>query len=138
MPLDDLARRLHHEVAMSNRSRRGGVARHRTLESALNWSHDRLPAPEQELFAELSVFRGGVTLGAVEAMFPSQDESVVEVLSALVDKSLVLLEGRAGTMRYRLLETTRDYASRRLAASGRAAEASAAHLQWFTRHARSM
>ncbi|MDQ3895809.1 MAG: hypothetical protein M3326_00935 [Actinomycetota bacterium] len=137
LPLDDLARHLHQEVAMFDRARRG-PDRHRTLESALNLSHDRLSESEQELFAELSVFRGGFTLGAVEAMFPSRDESVVEVLSGLVDKSLVLLEGRAGTMRYRLLETTRDYASRRLAESGRAAEAYAAHLDWFTRHARSI
>lgn len=137
LPLDDLARHLHQEVAMFDRSRRG-PDRHRTLESALNWSHDRLPKAEQELFAKLSVFRGGFTLGAVEAMFPSRDGSVVEGLSALVDKSLVLLEGRAGIMRYRLLETTRDYASRRLAASGQADEAHAAHLGWFTRHARSI
>lgn len=138
MPLDDLARHLHQEATMFNGSRRGSPDRHRTLESALNWSHDRLPAPEQELFAELSVFSGGFTLAAVEAMFPSRDESVVEVLSALVDKSLVLLEGRDGTMRYRLLETTRDYASRRLAASGREGEAYGAHLGWFTRHAQSI
>lgn len=138
MPLDDLVRHLHHEAAMFNRSRRGSPDRHHTLESALNWSYDRLPATEQGLFADLAVFRGGFTLGAVEAMFPSRDGSVVEVLSALVDKSLVLLEGRAGTLRYRLLETTRDYASRRLAASGREAGAYAAHLDWFTRHARSI
>jgi len=138
MPLEDLARHLHQEVATFTRSRRGSPDRHRTLESALNWSHDRLSGPEQELFAQLSVFQGGFTLGAVEAMFPSRDERVVELLGALVDKSLVLLEGRAGTMRYRLLETTRDYARQRLAASGRAAEACAAHLHWFTGHARSM
>lgn len=142
VPLDDIARYLEEQVPVLTQSLRSSPERHRTLERALDWSYDRLSAPERILFARLSVFNGGFTLAAVEAMFPSPDEStgesVVELLSALVDKSLVLLEGRGGTMRYRLLETTRQYAARRLAASGRVAAVRDAHLAWFTGYAQSV
>ncbi|HEX3621522.1 MAG TPA: BTAD domain-containing putative transcriptional regulator, partial [Acidimicrobiales bacterium] len=115
VPLDDIARYLEEQVPVLTQSLRSSPERHKTLERALDWSCDRLSPPERGLFASLSVFNGGFTLAAVEEMFPSQDdgtgESVVGLLSALVDKSLVLLEGRAGTMRYRLLETTRRYAA---------------------------
>ncbi len=145
VPLDDIARYLEEQAPVLTQSLRSSPERHRTLERALDWSQDRLSAPERVLFARLSVFNGGFTLAAVEAMYPSQDEStgesagesVVELVSALVDKSLVLL-GRAGTMRYRLLETARQYAARRLAASGEVAAGRDAHLAWFTRYAQSV
>jgi predicted ATPase/DNA-binding SARP family transcriptional activator len=142
VPLDDIARYLEEQVPVLTQSLRSSPPRHRTLERALDWSYDRLSVGERLLFARLSVFNGGFTLAAVEAMFPSRDdrtgESVVELLSALVDKSLVLLEGRAGTMRYRLLETTRRYAARRLAVSGEVAAARDAHLAWFAAYAESV
>ena len=154
VPLDDIARYLEEQVPVLTQSLRSSPERHRTLERALDWSYDRLSAAERVLFARLSVFSGGFTLAAVEAMFPSPDESkgeragdsvvdsagdsAVELLSVLVDKSLVLLEGRAGTMRYRLLETTRRYAARRLAASGEVTAARDAHLAWFTAYAESV
>ncbi|MGH9124275.1 MAG: BTAD domain-containing putative transcriptional regulator [Acidimicrobiales bacterium] len=138
VPLHDIARYLEEQVPVLTQSLRSSPERHRTLERALDWSYDRLSAPERFLLARLSVFNGGFTLAAVEAMFPSQDESVVELLSALVDKSLVLLEGRSGTMRYRLLETTRQYAARRLAASEEVVTARDAHLAWFTGYAQSV
>ncbi len=150
VPLDDIARYLEEQVPVLTRSLRSSPKRHRTLERALDWSYDRLSAPEQVLFARLSLFNGGFTLATVEAMFPSRDqsngqstgertgESTVELLSALVDKSLVLLEGRAGTMRYRLLETTRQYAARRLAESGDVTAGRDAHLAWFTGYAQSV
>jgi tetratricopeptide (TPR) repeat protein len=138
VPLDDIARYLEEQVPVLTQSLRSSPERHRTLERALDWSYDRLSAPERVLFARLAVFNGGFTLAAVEAMFPSQEENVVEHLSALVDKSLVLLEGRAGTMRYRLLETTRQYAARRLAASGEVVAGRDAHLAWFRGYAQSV
>ncbi len=138
VPLDDIARYLEEQVPVVTQSRRSTSERHRTLERALDWSYDRLPTPERALFARLSVFSGGFTLAAVEAVFPSHDGGVVELLGALVDKSLVLLEGRAGMMRYRLLETTRQYAARRLAASGDVVAGRDAHLAWFTGYAQSV
>lgn len=138
MPLEDIARCLEDDVPVFVRSLRSGTGRHRTLHDALDWSHNLLSESEQALFAGLSVFRGGFTLTAVEAVFPEPNGVVVERLSGLVDKSLVLLESRAGTMRYRLLETARQYAEQRLLEEGRTDEARAAHLDWFTCYAQSV
>ena len=138
VPLEDIARCLDDQVPVLTRSRRDGPARHRTLDAALDWSHALLGEGDQALFANLSVFRGGFTLTAAEAVFPEANGITVERLSALVDKSLVLLESRAGTMRYRLLETARQYADRRLLDAARTHAARDAHLDWFARYAQSV
>jgi non-specific serine/threonine protein kinase len=96
--------------------------RQRTLRGALDWSYDLLGEDERALFMRLSVFRGGCTLSAAAAIggAPKTDEHrVLDVLSRLVDKSLVLAEPAAGDeIRYRLLEPIRQYAANRLAESG--------------------
>jgi tetratricopeptide (TPR) repeat protein len=98
------------------------LRRHQTLRAALEWSHGLLTAPEQAVFAALGVFSGSFSLDSVQALVagPEMDAwAVLEQLGALVDKSLVAVEGSAADVpRYRLLETTRAFALERLAASG--------------------
>src|SRR5262249_32769130 len=115
---------------------RTAPARHQTLRAAVDWSYDLLSAPEQTLFARLSVFAGGGTLEAAEAVCPDPDGAgiapgeVLDLLTRLADQSLVVAEEQPdGTARYRLLETLRQYARERLAAGGAAAlrERHAAH-----------
>ena len=88
----------------------------------VDWCYDLLDAPERALFARLSVFAGGWTLEAAEAVGPGarvEADEVLDVLTRLADRSLVVAEARAdGTARYRLLETLRQYARQKLAASG--------------------
>ncbi|HJV08502.1 MAG TPA: tetratricopeptide repeat protein, partial [Acidimicrobiales bacterium] len=129
VPLEEMARRLDAHGPVLTRGMRHGPARHQTFQAALDWSYDLLSAREQRVLCALSVFAGGFTLDAAEAVGDGGVE-VIESLTALVDKSLVVLERRAGMMRYRLLETIRDYGQQRLTAAGTVAPAKDAHLRW--------
>ena len=98
---------------------RTAVERHQTLQAAVDWSYDLLTDAERAVLDRLSVFAGGFTLDAAEAV-ASDDEidafDVLEHVSALVDKSLVVAD--PGEATYRLLETIRQYAAGRLIALG--------------------
>ncbi len=104
--------------------------RQQTLRRTLEWSHERLTAEEQRLFAGLSVFAGGWTLDAAQAVRIA-DGDVVEGLSSLVDKSLVSVESAAVEPRQSMLETIREYASERLADSGEAGVVGRRHAVSF-------
>lgn len=92
--------------------------RQRTMRDTIAWSYDLLPPPEQVLFRQLAVFTGGFTLNAAEAVCAdAAADSMLDALTALVDKSLLLHEpGGSGGPRYRMLETIREYAAEQLAA----------------------
>src|SRR5215208_5199307 len=100
---------------------RGALPRLRTLRASVDWSHELLAAPERTLLRRLGVFHGGFTLDACEAVC-ADDEldryAVLDVLTSLVDKSLVLVEERESLSRYALLDTIRHYALERLAETG--------------------
>jgi len=96
------------------RSGRDADERHATLRSTIAWSHDLLDDDERQLFARLSVFRGGCTLEAAEAICHSR----FDTLASLLDKSLIRRRTDAnGEERYWMLETIREFARERLAAS---------------------
>ncbi|MBV9601491.1 MAG: hypothetical protein JOZ87_32170, partial [Chloroflexi bacterium] len=94
--------------------------RHQSLRAAIDWSYGLLTASEQRLFNRLSVFAGGWTLPAAEAVCAGPDEEdirpgeVLPLLARLVDKSLVLVEFAQDEARYRLLEVLRQYGEERL------------------------
>ena len=113
---------------------RTGITRHQTLRGTLDWSHDLLTEPEQVLLRRLSVFSGGFTLEAVEAVCgdPPLDKAELFVLLAnLVDKSLVIPARTAVGTRYRQLETVRQFGGENLARAGETAQLSAAHGGYF-------
>ena len=116
LPPSDLAARLGDRFRLL-RSRSGDVvARHRTLLSTVEWSHQLLSPEEQDLFDRLSVFAGRFDLAAAEAVGASGSLDrldVDDVLDALVDKSLVIAEHEP-TARFRLLDTLRHYGQQRL------------------------
>ena len=112
--------------------RRLSPDRHRTLREAMDWSYDLLDPGQQELLRGLAVFAGGFTLEAVAAVCRGGDDAAAaDLLGQLVDASLVIAEERAGEMRYRLLETVRQYAAARLAEAGEGEVLDAAHAAWF-------
>ncbi len=117
-----------------SRGPRGQVDRHRTLRGAIDWSYTLLTEGERTLFRRLSVFRGGWTLAAAESVGRvggDLDEPIIELLEALIEKSLVLLDEReAAGPRYRMLEVIRQYAEERSAMAGELDRSRAAHLQW--------
>ncbi len=99
---------------------RTAVPRQRTLEATIEWSHRLLDEAEQQLFRKLSVFSGGFTVESVAAVVADDhldDLDVLELISALVDKSLVAADD-GEVERFHLLETIRQYASARLEAAG--------------------
>jgi predicted ATPase len=115
-------------------SGRGRMERHQTLRAAIDWSYQLLNEAEQTLFDRLSVFADGFDLPAVTAVcaYGSLDqEDVIEVLSALVDKSLVTVTRSETRVRYRLLETLRQYGEECLGRRGDSAELLARHLAYY-------
>jgi predicted ATPase len=112
----------------------GGITRHQTLRGTLEWSHDLLTEPEQILLRRLSVFSGGFTLQALEAVCgdPPLDRSeLFGLLARLVDKSLVVPEKTVAGTRYRQLETVRQFGSENLGRAGETGQLSAAHCAYF-------
>ena len=118
--------------------------RQRTLRDAIAWSHDLLAPAEQALFRRLAPFRGGCTLDAVQAVCDAAGDLGVDVLdgvSSLVEKHLLVAAapgsggaaGAGGEPRYTLLETIREFALERLAASGEEESTRRAHAWWGVR-----
>jgi non-specific serine/threonine protein kinase len=122
--VQQLADRLEHDSGAVGGGLRVGEPRHRTLRATIDWSHDVLSEPEQVLLRRLSVSPRGWTLQLAEAVC-SDDRlmlgDVFELLTRLVDKSLVVAETERTVARYRLLEPVRRYARERLDAAGEAA-----------------
>lgn len=109
--------------------------RQQTLRRTLDWSHELLGTDEQALFRRLSVFVGGFTLEAAEAVadpFGRLGIDVVDGVGSLVDKSLLQHRGdEEGEARFGMLETVRDYAAERLSASGEEQDTHKAHAAYF-------
>jgi non-specific serine/threonine protein kinase len=96
---------------------RTAVPQQRTLQAAIDWSHQLLDASEKELFRRLSVFLGGCTLEAAEQVCAGNGidaADMLDLICALVDKSLLTTTEAAGDVRYGMLETIHEYASQRL------------------------
>jgi predicted ATPase/class 3 adenylate cyclase/DNA-binding CsgD family transcriptional regulator len=110
--------RLDQRFRLLTTGNRTALPRHQTLRALIDWSYDLLSSEEQVVFGRLSVFAGGWTLDAAEAVASGGDVAewqVLDLLAALVGKSLVQAEVLHGSTRYRLLETIRHYAAERLA-----------------------
>ena len=117
----DLHERLDQRFRLLTGGSRTALARQRTLQATVDWSYDLLEPHEQQVFCLLSVFSGGFDLPAAEAVCAAATASVPDVadtLGSLVNKSLVVTERSLGSLRYRLLETVRQYAAEQLVRSG--------------------
>lgn len=108
---------------------RRALPRQQTLEGVIRWSHDRLPAADQQLLAALSVCQDGCELTAAQALAGADDDcaGVVNGLSRLSESGLIEVLQVDGIARYRLLETVRQFAARRLDESGQAARVQDRH-----------
>ena len=112
---------------------RRGLERHHTLRHAVAWSYDLLDDTEKSLLTRCSVFAGGFDLlSACAVAEPDSDEyAVLDLLDALVRKSLLVADRSLGRTRYSMLETIRQFAEEQLVACGTAAEVRAAHARYF-------
>jgi predicted ATPase/class 3 adenylate cyclase len=136
LSLSDLRDRLDQRFHLLTGGSRTAAPRQQTLEATVDWSYSLLTAAERQLLRRLSVFAEGFDLAASEAVCGFGDIEVFEVtelLGSLVDKSLVVAEQAGGKVRYRLLETIRQFAGERLTQAGRddAALVAAAHSEYF-------
>ena len=108
--------------------------RHQTLRALIEWSYGLLSSEERGVFRRVSVFSGGFTLDMVEAVFSSAGVpswTLLEVLETLTDKSMLSVERADATIRYRHLETVRQFASEKLTESGESFEWKRLHLKYF-------
>jgi predicted ATPase/class 3 adenylate cyclase len=109
----ELAGRLDQRFRVLAGGQRSAVKRHQTLRAAIDWSYEPLSEPERRMLDRLSVFAGGFTLDAAEAVTVGETverQDVLDLLGVLVSRSLVEADTRGPETRYRLLETIRDYA----------------------------
>jgi predicted ATPase/class 3 adenylate cyclase/Tfp pilus assembly protein PilF len=121
LSVEVIDRKLDQRFLLLTGGSRTALPRHQTLRSLIDWSYDLLHEPEKLLLQRLSVFAGGWTLEAAEPVCAGdglQDQEVLDLLTSLCDKNLVVVEQNDGNYRYRLLETVRQYARERLLESG--------------------
>jgi non-specific serine/threonine protein kinase len=138
IPPEQIAARLDDRFRLLTGGSRAALERHQTLASLIDWSHDLLSEPERTLLRRLSVFAGGWSLDAAQAVCDGVlAEGMLETIARLADKSMVVVEGPLETAegRYRLLETIRQYARDKLFASGESEQLRDRHLEYFLRFA---
>ena len=123
LSLRQIADSLNDRFRLLTGGARNVLRRQQTLRASVDWSHALLTEPERTLFRRLGVFMGGFDLDAAQAVAATTEAEqfqILDQLSLLVDKSLVLADDESGSMRYRLLETVRQYALEKLSESGEA------------------
>jgi predicted ATPase len=133
MTASEMRDRLDHRFRLLVGSRRG-LERHHTLRHAVAWSYDLLADTEKTVLERCSVFAGGFYLHSACAIAGSDDRdeyAILEVLDALVRKSLLVADRSSGRTRYSMLETIRQFAEEQLAVRGEASEIRAAHARYF-------
>ena len=136
LSVSEINSRLDQRFLLLTGGSRTALPRHQTLRALIDWSYDLLNAEEQHVLDRLSVFAGGWTLEAAEAVTSAGgtgEWQVLDHLAALVGKSLVQAEEIQGSTRYRLLETVRHYAAERLAlrAGAEPGETRIAHRDYY-------
>lgn len=138
MRVEQIAERLGDRFRLLTGGSRTALPRHQTLRATIDWSYDLLSDRERILFRRLSVFAGGWTLEAAEDICggPGIEASdVLDLLTNLVDKSLVVPDEKADEPRYRMLETIRQYSRERLVDAKEVEQIADRHLAFFTRQA---
>lgn len=125
-----IAKRLDNVFQLLTKGTATTLPRHRTLQAAIDWSYGLLSEEERALFRRLSVFAGGFTLDAAEAVYT---ENVLDLLTDLVEKSLVVVtkQGENKEARYHLLETLRQYGRQKLQKAGELQAVLNRHLDFF-------
>lgn len=129
--MEQISERLGDSLKLLTGGNRTATPRQQTLRGALDWSYELLIETERKLFHRLSVFVGGWTLEAAEAVGSGDEQAgVVDLLSRLVEKSLVVAKASPdGTSRYRMLEPVRQYAGEKLEENEEAVRRR--HAEWY-------
>src|SRR5574341_1445506 len=135
-PPEEVAARLDDRFRLLTGGSRAALPRHQALRALIDWSYDLLSEVERLLLRRLSVFAGGWSFEAAQAVCRDRlGDEVLDLLTHLVDKSLVAVEEETEEARYRLPETIRQYARDKLFESGEAEQVRDRHLDFFLRFA---
>jgi predicted ATPase/class 3 adenylate cyclase/DNA-binding CsgD family transcriptional regulator len=135
LSLAEILDSLHDRFRLLTGGARTAVRRQQTLRASVDWSHALLTEPERVLFRRLAAFLGSFDLGAAQTVAGGGDVQryqVLDQLTLLVDKSLVVADDSSGRTRYRLLETVRQYALEKLGESGEADAVRSRHRDHYT------
>lgn len=141
LTVDQISRRLDDGLAPLRSGGHGTPSRHQTMRTALEWSHDLLSEPERILFSRLAAFGGEADIDACEAVCPGgpvESGVILELLTSLCEKSLVVVNVGDDVARYRFLEPVRHFAVEQLDASGERNEVCLRHSAYFLEFARSL
>jgi len=134
LSLESLAQRLDRRFSLLTGGDRTALARQRTLGALIDWSFELLTPQEQTLFCRASIFAGGFTLDAAEAICAGEgieDVEMLDLLASLADKSLAIAETSQRSERYRLLESIRAYGWEKLQASGDLERLTRLHAEYY-------
>jgi predicted ATPase/class 3 adenylate cyclase len=134
LSVQQIASRLDDRFRLLTGGSRAALPHHQTLRAAMDWSYDMLSEPERIGLRRVAVFPSGFTLEAAEAVSEGDGvdaSEVLDLLVRLVDKSLVVAEEDGGEVRYRLLETVRQYGRERLRESAETAAVQRRHRDWY-------
>ena len=131
LPVEVIAAKLDDRFRLLTHGGRTGLRHQQTLHATLDWSYDLLSKPERILLRRLSVFAGGFTVETAEDVCTPGDVDVLNRLTSLVDKSLVVFDEATSLARYRLLETVRQYGAEKLQGAGEPDEVRRRHRDWY-------
>jgi predicted ATPase/class 3 adenylate cyclase/Flp pilus assembly protein TadD len=137
LPVAEIATRLDNRFRLLTGGSRSALPRQQTLRALIDWSYELLNEAERTLLCRFAVFAGGWRIDAAQAVCTTSDMNALEMqdrLTSLVEKSLVLQEERGGQLRYRLLETVRQYGLDRLMERGEGILIREQHRDYFLRH----
>lgn len=132
LSVEQIATRLDKLLPLLTRGSASAPTRQQTLRALIDWSYELLSGPEKVLLQRLAVFQGGWTLEAAEYLSSHAELETLDLLSNLIERSLVLMETtEAGLTRYRMLETIRQYASEKLHSSAESEAIQQRHADYF-------
>jgi non-specific serine/threonine protein kinase len=135
---DQILDRLSNRFALLNRGLRTAPERQQTLRACVAWSFDLCSKPEQRLWERLSVFNGGFQLDAVEGICTDEilpETDILDLVTGLVDKSIIVFDDKGEFPRYRMLETIREYGQEELDRRAEEASLRRRHADWYLHRA---
>jgi len=135
LTVDQIAARLNDSLSLLTAGSRTVPPRHQTLRATMDWSYDLLADAERVLLRRLAVFAGSFPFEAIENVCGPLPTPILDLLSHLVDKSLVMVERHEDGVLYRLLDTIREYAYEKLLASEEESHLRASHLNFYLQFA---
>ncbi len=139
LSIPHLAQRLSERFRILSSGDRTALKRQQTMRALIDWSYDLLTDPEKQIFRRLAIFSGDFSLDAVSDVCAGGDIDsldILDLISSLVDKSLVVAETGGSIERYRLLESTREYGLEKLSESGERDQLAQRHAQYYLKLAR--